>query len=505
MARTHDVLIAGAGPVGLFLACELALGGCSVLVLEKAEDAASPLKRPPFGIRGLSATSLDALDRRGLLDHVSTGQPRDLRRMAHWMQQARRPSGHFAGIQFFEEDVDGSGWPYHLPGPGGLGMPTTLEHLEAVLARRAEHLGVEIRRGVEVLTVRASADEVIVDAGTESFRADWLVGCDGGRSNVRKAGGFGFTGTEPEFTAYSVDADLSDPDLLQPGQHLTATGVYVYARPGVVTVAEFDGGENHRAVPLTRDHVEVVLRRVSGVDVDVKALRLATTWTDRAFQAETYRRGRLLLAGDAAHIHSPLGGQGLNLGLGDAMNLGWKLAVEVRGDAPAGLLDSYEAERRPVAAQVLDWSRAQVALMRPQPASRALAAIVRDVIGTRDGATYFAERKSGVSLRYDLGGDHPLVGRSAPDIVFDDGSRLGELLRHGRALLIDFARDAPLASLEGRFGDGLHYRAAEAEEHFGILAMFVRPDGVVAWATDAAPRLRDAWMAASRWLRCDAI
>jgi 2-polyprenyl-6-methoxyphenol hydroxylase-like FAD-dependent oxidoreductase len=133
----------------------------------------------------------------------------------------------------------------------------------------------------------------------------------------------------------------------------------------------------------------------------------------RAYQASAYRKGRVLLAGDAAHIHSPLGGQGLNLGLGDAMNLGWKLAATVRGDAPAGLLDSYCSERRPVGADVLDWSRAQVALMRPAPSSRALADILRDLVETRDGASYFAERVWGVSLRYDLGSAHPLVGRSA--------------------------------------------------------------------------------------------
>ncbi|MBB3356986.1 MULTISPECIES: FAD-dependent monooxygenase [unclassified Novosphingobium] len=500
MVKMYDVLIAGAGPVGLFLACELGLGGCSVLVLEKATDPASPLKRLPFGMRGLSATSLDAFHRRGLLDQISTGQPHDIRKVGHWMQQARRPVGHFAGIQFFEENIESTRWPYYLPGPGGLGMPTTLEHLEAELARRAEELGVELRRGVDVASVDQSAGEVVVGAGNETFRGRWLVGCDGGRSIGRKAGGFGFSGTDPEFTAYSVEVELSDPDALQPGQHVTATGVYVYAKPGVMTIAEFDGGAHHRTEPIKREHIEALLRRVSGIDVDVQALRLSTTWTDRAFQAETYRRERVLLAGDAAHIHSPLGGQGLNLGLGDALNLGWKLAAVIRGDAPAGLLDSYEIERHPVAAQVLDWSRAQVALMRPEPASRALAAILRDVIATRDGASYFAERKSGVSLRYDLGGDDPLVGRSAPDILFTGGALLGELLRDGRAILLDFSHDATLASIQDLFGSRLRYLAAEAEEHFGISAMFVRPDGIVAWATEMVPAPKEARIAISRWV-----
>jgi len=177
--------------------------------------------------------------------------------------------------------------------------------------------------------------------------------------------------------------------------------------------------------------VQAVLRRVSGTGVTVTALRQAATWTDRAFQATAYRRGRVLLAGDAAHIHSPLGGQGLNLGFGDAMNLGWKLAATIRGDAPAGLLDSYEAERHPVGAQVLDWSRAQVELMRPAPGPRALQAIIRDLVATGDGATYFAGRVWGVSLRYDLGGGHPLVGRRMPDlrvIAADGEQRVFELL-----------------------------------------------------------------------------
>jgi 2-polyprenyl-6-methoxyphenol hydroxylase-like FAD-dependent oxidoreductase len=191
-------------------------------------------------------------------------------------------------------------------------------------------------------------------------------------------------------------------------------------------MAEFDGGACHRTQPITIEHVQGVLRRASGIDVTLTAPKLATTWTDRAYQATAYHKGRVMLAGDAAHIHSPLGGQGLNLGLGDAMNLGWKLAATIRGDAPDGLLDSYFSERHPVEAAVLDWSRAQVAIMRPSRSSRALEAIIRDLIATHDGATYFAERVSAVSLRYDLGGAHPLVGRSVPDFELADGRKIGE-------------------------------------------------------------------------------
>ena len=207
----------------------------------------------------------------------------------------------------------------------------------------------------------------------------------------------------------------------------------------------------------------------------------------------------MLLAGDAAHIHSPLGGQGLNLGLGDAMNLGWKLASTIRGDAPAGLLDSYWSERHPVGAQVLDWSRAQVAIMRPARSSRTLEAIMRDLIDTRDGATYFAERVWGVSLRYDLGGSHPLVGRSAPDFELVDGTRLGELIRNGKGLLLDFDVSAPLEALASRWGGRITYVASDANDGLGLSAVLVRPDGFVAWAGEATPDLEEAARAASRW------
>ena len=287
--------------------------------------------------------------------------------------------------------------PSPRPGPAGTHLASTMAAIESVLLARAGQLGVEIRRGIAVEDVEQGDDDVTVRAGSETFKARWLVGCDGARSAVRKRAGFGFAGTEPEFTGYSVQLQLADPEELKPGRQYTPTGMYAQTQPGALSMVDFDGGAFHRTRPVTREHVQATLRRIAGVDVTVTALTHATTWTDRAMLATAYRRGRVLLAGDAAHIHSPLGGQGLNLGFGDAIDLGWKLAATVRGEASEGLLDSYERERMPVAAQVLDWSRAQVVLMRPTPASRALEKIVRDLIGTRDGATYFAQRVWGVS------------------------------------------------------------------------------------------------------------
>ncbi len=382
----HDVIVSGAGPVGLLLACELALAKCSVLVLEKAEDPHSPLKQVPFGIRGLSTPTIEALDRRGLLGELELHK-RLKNPHQNSKQGAQRQGGHFAGIPFLDGNVDASRWKDRLPSSTATSLISEMAELESVLAYRAEALGVEIKRGLGVTDFRQSADGVTVRSGDLSLRGKWLVGCDGSRSAVRKAGGFEFAGTEPEFSGYSAQVDIAVEEKLGQGRVSTPTGMYFQSQPGYLVMVEFDDGAGHRAEPVTLEQVQAALRRVSGADVTIDALHAATTWTDRARQATNYRSGRVLLAGDAAHIHSPLGGQGLNLGLGDAMNLGWKLAATVQERAPEGLLDSYQTERHPLGAQVLDWSRAQVAIMGPSPQSRALNAIVRDLIDTRDGAT----------------------------------------------------------------------------------------------------------------------
>jgi len=493
----HDVIISGAGPVGLLLACELSLAKCSVLVLEKTDDPHSTLKRMPFGIRGLSAPTIEALYRRGLLEelelHKRIKSPHQNAR-----QGPRRQVGHFAGIPFHEGDIDTAQWKYRLPGPPDTSLISEMEELETALTRRAETLGVVIIRGLAITGFHQTADEVIVGTGIRSFQCRWLVGCDGSRSVVRKVGGFEFAGTEPEFTGYTAQVDIADPEKLSPGRVVTPTGMYIQSQPGYIVIQDFDGGAFHGSEePITPEHLQTVLRRVSNTDVTINALHIATTWTDRARQATAYRNGRVFLAGDAAHIHAPLGGQGLNLGLGDAMNLAWKLAAAVHDKAPDGLLDSYYTERHPIGARVLDWSRAQVAIMRPDPAARALNAIVRDLIDTRDGATYFAGRVWGIFTHYDLGGDHPMTGYNVPNFELEDGTRIGGLMHDGRGMLLDFDGDASRAAIAGRHG--IKYITGRAKEHLGLSAALIRPDGIIAWASDGIPDRSDLQKAAARW------
>jgi 2-polyprenyl-6-methoxyphenol hydroxylase-like FAD-dependent oxidoreductase len=495
----YDVIISGAGPVGLFLACELALAKCSVLILEKAEDPNSPLKQRPFGIRGLSAPTIESLYRRDLLNeleiHKSLKSPHQ-----NAGQGARRQVGHFAGIPFHEGDIDTSQWKYRLPSSPETSLISEMQEIETILIRRAEALGVAIKRGTGVAAFDQTTDEVTVQSGDQSFKGKWLMGCDGSRSVVRKAGGFEFAGTEPEFTGYTTRIDIADPEKLKLGRNLTAAGMYLQSQPGYVVIQDFDGGAFHDSQKLiTLEHIQEVLRRVSNTDVTVTALHIATTWTDRARQATTYRNGRVLLAGDAAHIHAPLGGQGLNLGLGDAMNLGWKLAATIHEQAPEGLLDTYYTERYPIGEQVLDWSRAQVAIMAPSLQARALNSIFRDLMDTQDGATYFAGRVWGIHTHYNLGGNHPLTGHSVPNFELERGTSIGEQMRDGLGILLDFGMNTSLKTLVAEYANQIKYVQGRAKEQFGLSAILIRPDGIIAWAADCEPDDQSIRQAAARW------
>ncbi|SDE58236.1 2-polyprenyl-6-methoxyphenol hydroxylase [Mucilaginibacter pineti] len=499
----YDVIIAGAGPVGLFLASELALAKCSVLILEKAEDPHSPLKQIPFGIRGLNALSVEALYRRNLLQELEIHK-RLKNPHLNTKPGAHRQGGHFAGIVFYEDDIDTSQWKYRLPGATDTSLISEMQELETVLTRRAASLGVVIKRGLAITGFHQTEAGVTVQAGDQSFQGKWLVGCDGSRSVVRKAAGFEFAGTEPEFTGYTTQVDIADPEKLSPGRNVTPTGMYLQSQPGYVIIQDFDGGAfHHSKKPITLEHVQEMLRRISNTDVTITALHIATTWTDRARQATTYRNGRVLLAGDAAHIHAPLGGQGLNLGLGDAMNLGWKLAAVIQEKAPEDLLDSYYTERHPIGVQVLDWSRAQVAIMKPNPHARALHALIRDLIATRDGATYFAGRVWGISTHYNLGSNHPLAGRSTPNFELEDGVKIGELMHHGKGILLDFDNNDSLKTLASDYGGRIKYVSGPAKEQLGLSAVLIRPDGIIAWSSDTYPDSNQLKKAAARWFAGD--
>lgn len=516
---TYDVLIAGAGPVGLFLAGELRLAGMSVLVLEKNATPSTPLKSGWMGGRGLNCPSTEAFYRRGLLDDVKAAS-------FGWMggerpgmefkgegsappTSAPRFAGHFAGMMLDASKVDFSGQKWMLPGPSIGGGMVSLEALEDVLARHAVKLGVEIRLGQEVTGFEENGDGISVEAGGERFQTKWLVGCDGGRSIVRKLAGFAFEGTDAELTGYMAIVEFEDLAGLPPGFNLTPRGLYTHGPgPGRVGVVDFDAGRFDRTSEITLENLERMLQHVSGTKVKLKSVQVATSYTDRALQATTYRKGRVLLAGDAAHIHSPFGGQGMNTGLGDAMNLGWKLAATIKGWAPEGLLDTYTAERHPVGEWVLNWTRAQAAIIRPDPHAHAIAAVVRDLIATKDGTNYFIEKISGVGVKYDLGEEHPLVGRSAPDFELEDGERLGDLLRDGRGVLLDFAANEANESLqalcEGR-QDRLRYVSSHAKDEKGLAAVLVRPDGFVAWATDTKLDAAGAGEAVKRWFGTGSI
>ncbi len=504
----HDVIIAGGGPVGLFLACELRLRRVSVLVLERMRDPHSPLKAGWMGMRGLNIPSVEAFYRRGLLEAMRKSSLLWINpgNQSNPSQSAPRPrfGGHFGGIMLDANKIDFSRQKYTIPGPSAAGGMISLEALELLLAERAREWGVVLRRGIEVTGFTEDEEGIVAHAGEESFRAQWLVGCDGGRSTVRKCAGFEFAGTDPELTGHTAAVEIADPEKLRPGFNLTAAGMYVYTpvpgdEPDRIGVVDFDGARFDREAAITREMLQQNLRRISGTDVTLTAVHAATSYTDRARQATTYRKGRVLLAGDAAHVHSPFGGQGLNTGLGDAMNLGWKLAAGIQGSAPEDLLDSYTRERHPVGAWALDWTRAQVAIMRPEPQARAIAAVIRDLIDTRDGTTYFAEKISGIALRYDLGENHPLAGCSAPDFEFADGTRLGARLRDGKGLFADFTGSGRLRALANAYQGRVNYVAMTARDSKGLTALLVRPDGFVAWVAESDPDPAAAEAVLRRW------
>jgi 2-polyprenyl-6-methoxyphenol hydroxylase-like FAD-dependent oxidoreductase len=494
MTKTYDVIIAGAGPIGLFLACELGLQRASVLVLERDVHPDSEWKTFPLGMRGLSTTSVESLYQRGFLSELY--KPGE-RASTFEKKPGFQFGGHFAGLVLDANKLDLDRFRYRLPGPSLVPSPTTIENLEKTLSGRAESLGVEILRGHGVSRIIEEEESVRLQIDeTQDFRAKWLVGCDGGRSMVRKLTGFDFVGTEPKFTAYIAKCDLENGEKLKKGFNPTKDGMYIAGIPGVYHLIDFDGGAFNRTSEITQDHLQGVLSRVTDTtDVKITKIHTVGTTTDRAKQATSYRKNRILLAGDAAHIHSPLGAQGLNCGIGDAMNLGWKLAATLRGEAAGApldltLLDTYTSERHPIGAWVTEWTRAQVETLKPDPFGQAVQGLIRDLIDTTDGTNLFLDRLWGLSQRYKLGDDeahaHLLIGTSTPDFELDDGTRLGPKLEGGRGLLIDFAHDATLKELvvSGPYEGKVDYLSTGAKDRRDLQALLIRPDGIVAWLAE---------------------
>jgi 2-polyprenyl-6-methoxyphenol hydroxylase-like FAD-dependent oxidoreductase len=464
---THDVVIVGAGPVGLFLAIELATASVKPVVLERLGEPDRTIKAASVG-----AVGAEALERRGLAGALDDERRATMALMMPALKarfgsgSLKKPGGHFSGMFLVDQSLQRD--------PERHMRPVPQEALE------------KIRRGVTVEGFEQDSDGVTVQTSAGPLRAQYLVGCDGGRSRVRKLAGFEFPGTDPTITGYQAVAELDAPEKLATGWHRTPRGLVASGPlPGRVFTAEFNGPPPHRDAPITPAEVEASIQRVSGTDVKILSMTMATRWTDNARQATTYRMGRVLLAGDAAHVHSPFGGQGLNLGLVDAANLGWKLGAAVKGRDH--LLDSYTAERHPVAARVLENTRAQVALMRPDPLTSALRTIVSDLMKLPEGNRYFGEMLTGVGIRYDLGDDDPRVGTLAKDqlLTLTDGreERLYVLMEKGGGLFISPSeRSLPPDVQQARTTDGP--------------SLLVRPDGCIAW-TDASSKSLDDALA--RW------
>jgi 2-polyprenyl-6-methoxyphenol hydroxylase-like FAD-dependent oxidoreductase len=490
----YDVIISGAGPTGLMLACELRLHGVSVLVLERLTEPDQTIKAGSVNV-----PSAEAFYRRDLLPELAAAQEENMSRFRAF-QKGRGPAtppprftGHFAALWLSADNLDETDPELNGHGPVDEIGFVSQQQLEAILTSRATELGAELRRGVEMTGFDTDDTGVTVHAGAETLRAGWLVGCDGGRSLVRKLAGFEFPGTAPEITGHQAMVEMTGADRLGTGWTTTPTGIYAHGpMPGRVLTVEFDGPPDDRDAPVTGEELEKSIRAVSGVDVSVTAVRSATRFTDNARQATTYRLGRVLLAGDAAHVHSPFGGQGLNLGIGDAVNLGWKLAAVVRGQLPESLLDTYTSERHPIGAWVLDWTRAQIALMRPDPRARALRAVVTNLIDTTAGTTYFVKKISGVWQRYDLPGEHPWLGRSAPDLALADGTRLADHLHGGTGLLLD------LGGIPSSVDNRVPLLRTKCQAYPDLPGVLVRPDGIVAWAGgDGLTDALTTWFGAS--------
>ena len=466
-----DVIIAGCGPTGAVLAAELRLHEVRVLVLEKETEPASYVR-----IVGLHIRSLELMAMRGLLDRLRE----------HGRQ--RPAGGFFAGIgKPAPKDLD-SAHAYLL----GIPQPVVVRLLE----EHATRLGAEVRHGAAVAGFEQHGEGVTVAlADGEHLRARYLVGCDGARSTVRKLLGVGFPGEASRADTLMGEMEVGVPRdeiaarVTEIGRterrfRLTPVGARTYS---VVVPAAAVGD---RAQPPTLEDFRHELRTVAGTDFGVHSPRWLSRFGDATRLAERYRVGRVLLAGDAAHIHPPTGGQGLNLGVQDAFNLGWKLAAQVRGWAPEFLLDTYQTERHPVAADVLDNTRAQMELHSTEPGPRAVRRLLTELMDFDEVNRRLIEKITAIGIRYDVGEGPDLLGRRLPDLDVAQG-RLYDLLHHGRGLLLD--RTGRLTT--GGWSDRVDH-LADPTAALDVPCLLLRPDGHVAWIGDDQRDLDDHL---SRW------
>ena len=488
-----DVVVVGAGPVGLLTAIELSLGGVDVLVLERLAAPSLVLKAGGIGPLGI-----EALQRRGMAAAIAAAQVRNFAGMATSAQKEPGPrslgsrySGHFAGLILIRTDAQKE--------PDRRGSPVDQQAIEAMLADRARSLGIEVRRECDVTGLVQHADGVDVEwaspAGEGRIRCSYLVGCDGGRSSIRKIAGFDFEGSDPTLTMYQALAEVDHPERLLPhGFHYTSGGMFGCFL-GRIFMLDFSGTPANREAPVTHEEFEKVLRRVSCEDVRLTAFENASRWTDNTRLADTYRRGRVLLAGDAAHIHSPFGGQGLGLGLSDAANLGWKLAAVVRGEMCERLLDTYTEERRPVAEAVLANTLAQAAIMRPDPQSSAMRDVVAKLMQFDDVNRFMGEMMSGLSIRYDLGSELDEVGRligNRPirhDATSDSDVSLYDVMEDGMGVLLDASPEAKASKSVATITPRIRCVTVDRGP-----SMLIRPDTCIAWASrdDSTDGLEEA-------------
>jgi 2-polyprenyl-6-methoxyphenol hydroxylase-like FAD-dependent oxidoreductase len=475
----HAVVIAGAGPTGLMLAGELGLAKIDVAIVERRASQDLPGSRAG----GLHARTIEVLDQRGIAERfLAAGKKAQV--------------AGFAGTKF-----DISDFPTRHP--YGLGL--WQNHIERILAAWVGELPVTFYRGREVTGF--AQDDAGVDIALSDgrrLRAEYLVGCDGGRSLIRKAAGIDFPGWDPTTSALLAEVEMTEEPPL--GIRRTPSGVHalgkveydikdgevVYKQGGTIGVMLTESQIGTRE-PTLRDISEGLIA-VYGTDYGAHSPTWLTRFTDTTRQAATYRSGRVLLAGDAAHVHSPVGGQGLNIGVQDAVNLGWKLAQVVKGTSPESLLDTYHAERHPVAARVLRDTMAQVALLRPDDRIEAVRDVVSELLSMDEPRQRFAARMSGLDIHYDLGEGHPLIGRRMPDLdlVTPGGPlRVYTLLHDARPVLLNCGEPGGIAI--GPWADRVQSVDAQYDGTWELpaigtvpvpTAVLIRPDGYVAWVGD---------------------